>query len=34
MALLEKYLTIAPFLLPKEPSDPGNQAVLRHPGML
>lgn len=34
MVLLEKYLAIAPFLLPKEPSDPQNQTVLRHPGML
>ncbi|KAK2812216.1 hypothetical protein FQN50_001574 [Emmonsiellopsis sp. PD_5] len=33
MALLEKYLAIAPFLLPKESSDPGNQAILRHPDL-
>ncbi|KAK2759064.1 Phosphotransferase enzyme [Arachnomyces sp. PD_36] len=33
IALLEKYLAIAPFLLPRELSDPGNQAVLRHPDL-
>ncbi|KKZ62082.1 hypothetical protein EMCG_03445 [[Emmonsia] crescens] len=33
MALLEKYLAIVPFLLPKEPSDPRNQTVLRHPDL-
>ena len=33
-ALLEKYLAIAPFLLPKDTCDPGNQPVLRHPGIL
>ncbi|EGD94835.1 hypothetical protein TESG_02337 [Trichophyton tonsurans CBS 112818] len=30
-ALLQKYLAIAPFLLPKDPLDPGNQPTIRHP---
>lgn len=33
-SLLEKYLAIAPFLLPKDPKDPGNRPTIRHPGML
>ncbi|EFE44026.1 hypothetical protein TRV_01206 [Trichophyton verrucosum HKI 0517] len=32
-ALLEKYLAIAPFFLPKDPLDPGNQPTIRHPGI-
>ncbi|EZF69676.1 hypothetical protein H105_07906 [Trichophyton soudanense CBS 452.61] len=32
-ALLEKYLAIAPFLLPKDPLDPGNQPTIRHPDL-
>ncbi|KAM5445614.1 hypothetical protein MaudCBS49596_007350 [Microsporum audouinii] len=31
--LLQKYLTIAPFLLPEHPRDPGNQPTIRHPDL-
>lgn len=34
IALLEKYLALVPYLLPKDDSDPLNQPTLRHPGML
>ncbi|OJD20217.1 hypothetical protein ACJ73_08451 [Blastomyces percursus] len=33
ISLLEKYLAIAPFLLPRQHSDPRSQAVLRHPDL-
>ncbi|RJE25400.1 hypothetical protein PHISCL_02291 [Aspergillus sclerotialis] len=33
IALLEKYLAVAPFPLPKEASNIGNKAVLRHPDL-
>ncbi|WEW59016.1 hypothetical protein PRK78_004484 [Emydomyces testavorans] len=32
-ALLQKYLEIAPFLLPKDPEDPGNRPTIRHPDL-
>lgn len=31
--LLKKYLTIAPYLLPKDPRDILNRPILRHPGI-
>ena len=31
-ALLQKYLAIAPYLLPTDPRNPGNQPTIRHPG--
>lgn len=34
IALIEKYLTLVPYLLPQDDSDPLNQPTLRHPGML
>lgn len=34
IALLEKYLALVPYLLPKDGSDPLNQPTLRHPGTL
>jgi hypothetical protein len=33
LCLLEKYLALAPYLLPKEPDNPLTRPTLRHPGM-
>ena len=34
IAILEKYLALVPYLLPKDDLDPLNQPTLRHPGLL
>ncbi|GAQ07502.1 hypothetical protein ALT_4823 [Aspergillus lentulus] len=33
LCLLDKYLTLAPYLLPKEPDNPLNRPTLRHPDL-
>lgn len=33
LSLLEKYLALAPYLLPKNPTSTLNRPTIRHPGM-